>query len=122
MILTVEEARRLIDTDEDDYILSARLQAIETAIRGHTNNNFRRVLSENGGQYPDDVKMGVVNLVKWDMTHRDYMGVESETISRHSVTYGDMSGKDATAMGYPRAMVAFLRPYMRARFGRGVDT
>lgn len=119
MILPVEEARRLVDTDEDEFVLTMRLQALETAIHGYTNNNFRRVLEENGGEYPADIKMGVVNLLKWDMNHRDNMGVESETISRHSITYGDMAGKEATAMGYPRAMVAFLKPYTKARFGQG---
>lgn len=119
MILTVDELRRFVQTDEDDYVLQLKLEAIETAIKGYTNNDFRRVLEANGGEYPADIKIGVACLLKWDMNHRDNMGVSSETISRHSVTYGDVSNKDATSMGYPRAMVAFLRPYMRARFGGG---
>ena len=69
--------------------------------------------------YPADVKMGVVNMVKWELDNRDKMGVASETISRHSVTYFDMSGDNST-MGYPKAVLGFLRPYMKARFGRGI--
>ncbi|MEE1009479.1 MAG: hypothetical protein UH963_10115 [Agathobacter sp.] len=37
--------------------------------------------------YPMDVKMGVVNMLKWDLENRDKVGIQSETVSRHSVTY-----------------------------------
>jgi hypothetical protein len=45
--------------------------------------------------------------------------VASETISRHSVTYVDQTG-DNTIMGYPVALMGFLKPYRKARFGRGI--
>lgn len=65
--------------------------------------------------YPDDVKMGVVNLLKWENTNRDKVGIASETLSRHSVTYFDMNGENSL-MGYPKALLGFLSPYMKARF------
>ncbi|MBO7326570.1 MAG: hypothetical protein J6U74_03565, partial [Clostridia bacterium] len=70
-------------------------------------------------KYPQDVKMGAVNLIKWELTNREKVGVASETISRHSVTYFDM-GKENTAMGYPVSLLGFLKPYRKARFGRGI--
>ena len=70
--------------------------------------------------YPKDVQMGVVNLMKWELDNRDKVGVASETISRHSVTYFDMNGDNAT-MGYPKALLGFLKPYKKARFGRGIS-
>lgn len=69
--------------------------------------------------YPMDVKMGVVNLMKWEMNNRDKVGVQSESISRHSVTYFNMDG-DNSVMGYPKSLMGFLNPYMKARFGQGV--
>lgn len=69
-------------------------------------------------KYPDDVKSGVANLVKWDLEKRDKVGVASESISRHSVTYFNMDGDNAL-MGYPKSLLGFLKPYKRARFGRG---
>jgi hypothetical protein len=69
--------------------------------------------------YPADVKMGVANLVKWELLNREKVGVASESISRHSVTYYDQTGAN-TVMGYPVALVGFLKPYMKARFGRGI--
>lgn len=65
--------------------------------------------------YPDDVKMGVVNLLKWENTNRDKVGIAEETISRHSVTYFDMNGENSL-LGYPKALLGFLQPYMKARF------
>ena len=69
--------------------------------------------------YPMDVKMGVANLLKWELNNRDKVGVASETISRHSVTYFNMDG-DNSLMGYPKSLLGFLKPYMKARFGQGV--
>ena len=119
MIITVDELRQHVNTEREDQALEAMLQALELSIQGYTNNSFKRVLEMNNGEYPMDVKMGVINLVKWELNNRDKVGVASESISRHSVTYFDMTG-DNTAMGYPKAMLGFLKPYMRARFGQGV--
>ena len=71
-------------------------------------------------KYPMDVKMGIVNLMKWDLDNREKVGVASETISRHSVTYVDQTGENTT-MGYPVALMGFLKPYRKARFGRGIS-
>lgn len=66
-------------------------------------------------EYPNDIVVGCVNLMKWDMNNRDKVGVASETISRHSVTYFNMDG-DNSIMGYPKSLIGFLKPYMKARF------
>jgi len=66
-------------------------------------------------EYPMDVKIGVINLFKWDLDMEGKRGVSSETISRHSVTYFDMNG-DNSSIGYPKALTGFLKPYMKARF------
>ena len=65
--------------------------------------------------YPFDVKMGIVNLLKWESENRDKLGISSETISRHSVTYANVDGEN-TIMGYPKFLFGFLTPYMKARF------
>lgn len=65
--------------------------------------------------YPVDVTMGAVNMIKWDLENRDKVGIQSETISRHSVTYFNMDG-DNSIIGYPKSLLGFLKPYMKARF------
>lgn len=66
-------------------------------------------------EYPADVKLGVANLMKWDLEKRDKVGIQSETISRHSVTYFSMDG-DNSSMGFPKSLMGFLKPYKKARF------
>lgn len=66
-------------------------------------------------QYPIDIKFGTINLVKWELTGRDKVNVVSETLSRHSVTYVNMDDNN-TLLGYPKTLVGFLKPYMKARF------
>lgn len=65
--------------------------------------------------YPADIKMGVINLMNWDLENREKIGVASETISRHSVTYFNMDGGNST-IGFPTSLLGFLKPYMKARF------
>lgn len=178
MILTTDELRRHMTTEEEDSALEARLSALELLIRAYTHNNFqqravRRMADIVSGSfvmddppfragdtvqvtdsdfndglftvafvddpaitvkeettdeddvfvtrvvYPMDVKMGVVNLMKWEQNNRDKAGIASESISRHSVTYESMTD-DNSIMGYPKSLMGFLKPYMKARFGQGV--
>ena len=65
--------------------------------------------------YPPDVKIGAANMLRWDLENRPKVGVQSETLSRHSVTYYNMDGGN-TVMGYPKTLFGFLKPYMKARF------
>ena len=180
MIMTVGEFRQHVDTDAPDEVLEARLQAVETFIRGYTNNNFQakgtgRIADVVGGhfmlealnpyevgdtlhvsgsdkndglytvkeveeftctvnektrdeidvfvtkvEYPADVKIGAVELLKHDLGRREKVGISSERISRHEVSYHAV---DATniVQGYPQHLMGFLQQYMKARFGQGVS-
>lgn len=178
MIISIEELRKYINTDETDAMLEAKLRALELLIRKYTNNNFqvrtiRRTADIFGGlfvvqalnpfnpgdtiqiseseynegiftvaenidgsdstftvnedvidegsvlvtkvKYPMDVVMGAINMMKWDMENREKVGIQSESISRHSVTYFNMDG-DNSIVGYPKSLTGFLKPYKRARF------
>lgn len=66
-------------------------------------------------EYGADIRMGVVNMLQWDLKNRKKVGIQSETISRHSTTYFNMDG-DNSAMGYPKSLLGFLKPYKKARF------
>lgn len=117
MILTVEELRKYIETDDSDDVLAVWLEAMTQTVHNYTHNNFQKYMVDGMIVYPADVKMGVVNLLKWEMNHRDKVGVASESISRHSVVYSDQTGENSTN-GYPTVLMGFLRPYQRARFGQ----
>lgn len=65
--------------------------------------------------YPADVAAGVINMMRWDLENRDKVGIQQETISRHSVTYFNMDGENSS-MGYPKSLLGFLNPYKKAYF------
>lgn len=119
MILTVEEVRRLYQTDETDDALQFRIDAIEQIILNYTHNDFRKYMVDGVVQYPADVKMGAFNLLKWELENREKAGIESETISRHTVNYLNMNYLNSVA-GYPKSLMGFLKPYVKARFGQGL--
>lgn len=66
-------------------------------------------------EYPVDVVFGVVNLMKWEISNREKVGIKQETLSRHSVTYYDQDASN-TVMGYPVSLLGFLDLYKKARF------
>lgn len=63
-------------------------------------------------QYPADVVQCAVDLYKWKQTMGDKVGVKSETISRHSVTYEDSA---TLFMGYPVGILNGLNLHKKAR-------
>ena len=65
--------------------------------------------------YPEDVVACALNLLEWEVNNRSKMGIQSETLSRHSVSYASMDGANS-AMGYPKALLGALMPYRKARF------
>lgn len=64
--------------------------------------------------YPADVVACAVNLLEWEVNNRGKVGVQSETLSRHSVTYFNMGAADQV-MGYPASLLGCLKAYRKAR-------
>ena len=65
-------------------------------------------------KYPQSIKSGVIKLLQYDSKMNDKMGISSESISRHSVTYSQPQADSIN--GYPSYLMSFLKPYMKARF------
>lgn len=63
-------------------------------------------------KYPADVIQCAVDLYQWKQTMGDKVGIKSETISRHSVTYEDSA---TLFMGYPVGILNGLNLYKKAR-------
>lgn len=64
--------------------------------------------------YPDDVVDCALNLLQWEITNRAKVGVQSETLSRHSVTYFAQDAANQV-MGYPVSLLGCLKAYRKAR-------
>lgn len=65
--------------------------------------------------YPADVVDCALNLLEWEKNNREKVGIQSETLSRHSVTYFNMDGGNSV-MGYPASLLGCLKAYRKARF------
>ena len=65
--------------------------------------------------YPADVVECALHLLEWEKEHRAKVGIQSETLSRHSVSYFNMDGGNQT-MGYPSSLLGCLKPYRKLRF------
>lgn len=63
-------------------------------------------------KYPADVIQCAVDLFKWNLTMGDKVGIKSETISRHAVTYEDSA---TLFMGYPVGILNGLNLHKKAR-------
>ena len=62
--------------------------------------------------YPEDVIDCCINMLEWDNSNRSKVGIKSETLSRHSVTYED---SNSFYMGYPKGLLGCLDLYKKAR-------
>lgn len=63
-------------------------------------------------QYPADVVQCAVDLFKWKQNMGEKVGIKSETISRHSVTFEDSA---TLFMGYPVGILNGLNLHKKAR-------
>ena len=66
-------------------------------------------------KYPEDVVECALNLLEWEINNRSKVGVQSETLSRHTVTYFAMDSNNQS-MGYPVSLLGALKPYRKVRF------
>ena len=96
--------RHMTNAPADDQTLSELLEAAEDAVRAYCRNDFPDGL-------PSDVQMGIVRMAAWQCGAGQKLGIASETLSRHAVSYVQDSD---TAGGYPRQIMSFCKPYRRA--------
>lgn len=64
--------------------------------------------------YPEDVVDCCLNMLEWEFNNRAKVGIKSETLSRHSVTYFDLDSNNQV-MGYPVSLLGALKAYKKAR-------
>jgi hypothetical protein len=62
--------------------------------------------------YPEDVVDCCINLLEWEINNRAKVGIKSEILSRHSVTYEDSA---SMVDGYPKSLLGCLKAYRKCR-------
>ncbi len=66
-------------------------------------------------EYPADIIEGALSILKWDLEMANKVGISSESISRHSVSYQNLDSSN-TIEGRPAQLFGFCKPYMCLRF------
>ena len=90
------------------YVLTANDGTLDKELFDDENNKITLV------KYPPSIKLGVVKLLQYNAKMDDKVGISSESLSRHSVSYAQPSNDSVG--GYPASLMSFLKPYMKARF------
>lgn len=90
------------------YVLTATDGTLDKDLFDDENNKVTLI------KYPPAIKLGVVKLLQYNAKMDDKVGISSESISRHSVSYAQPSNDSVG--GYPSSLMSFLKPYMKARF------
>ena len=90
------------------YVLTATDGTLDKELFDDDNNKITLV------KYPPSIKLGVVKLLQYNVKMDDKVGISSESLSRHSVSYAQPSSDSIG--GYPASMMSFLKPFMKARF------
>lgn len=80
---------------------------VEEAVVDETNVLVTKV------SYPADVVDCALNLLDWEIKNRQKVGVKSETLSRHSVTYEDSA---SMFHGYPKGILNAVKLHKKVRF------
>ena len=90
------------------YVLTAMDGTLDSELFDDENNKVTLV------KYPPAIKLGVVKLLQYNAKMDDKVGISSESLSRHSVSYAQPTSD--SICGYPSSLMSFLKPYMKARF------
>lgn len=65
--------------------------------------------------YPDDIKVGLLDVIRYKQKMGNKLGVKSESVARMSTTYYDVSGVD-NIDGMPSSQWSFLDKYRKIRW------
>ena len=90
------------------YVLTAIDGTLNKELFDDENNKVTLV------KYPSSIKLGIIKLLQYNAKMDSKVGISSESLSRHSVSYAQPSSDSIG--GYPANLMSFLKPYMKARF------
>lgn len=91
-MVTLEEFKEATGTKNKDEQINALIPIVESHIKGYCNIE----------KIPEDYKINAIRMIEYQLSKRS--GIQSESLSRHSVTY---------ANDYPKDVLKGLRRRLR---------
>lgn len=105
VITTVKEVQKALNISDKAEQIEALIPLVEDWIKGYTNED----MPDKNGNYPEGYEQIAIRMIAYDLNNLAKQGIQSETLSRHSITFssGAMSG------GYPPELTRGLRRRLR---------
>lgn len=104
-ITTLEKVKETlgIKGNQKDEQIKSLIPQVEEWIAGYTNQD----MPDKDGKYPRGYEKVAIEMIGYDLNNIDKVGIKSETLSRHSITYAGDS------RDYPVSITKGLRRRLR---------
>lgn len=106
-ITTLEKVKQTLNLKgkQKDEQITSLIPLVEEWIAGYTNQD----MPDEDGKYPRGYEKIAIKMIAYDLNNLEKQGIQSETLSRHSITYA--SG--ASSRDYPVDVTKGLRRQLR---------
>lgn len=104
-ITTVEKVQKALNIDDKAEQIEVLIPLVENWIKGYTNQD----MPDKNGEYPDGYEQIAIRMIAYDLNNLAKQGIQSETLSRHSITYAT----GGSTRDYPSEVIKGLRRRLR---------
>lgn len=104
-ITTVEKVQKALNIDDKSEQIEVLIPLVENWIKGYTNQD----MPDSEGNYPDGYEQIAIRMIAYDLNNIAKQGIQSEKLSRHSITYATSS----SIRDYPSDVIKGLRRRLR---------
>ena len=101
-ITTLEKVKKTLGVSNKDEQIESLIPLVEEWIKGYTN----QPMPDDEGNYPEGYEKIAIEMIAYDLNRMAKQGIQSESLSRHSVTY-------AVSTDYPAHLTEGLRRRLR---------
>ena len=109
---SVDDTVQVSESRYNSGLFTVSVESDDTTFMVHEDTRDEDDVLVTKVEYPADVVNCCVELMEWAVNFAGKVGIKSETLSRHSVTYEDSA---TMFMGYPASLLGCLKPYRKAR-------
>lgn len=112
-IITLSEVKTLLSIkyDAKDDLINLLIPSVDDDIKAYTGQSFV-------DDVPAGLKIYAARMIGYNLNNMDKSGIQSESISRYSVTFSINSN---VTSGYPADIISGLNKYRKLKWGKPHD-